>query len=63
MYFLEEEMQIFLYGPLVNLYAPPPLPPGLSGVVQGADMNFFFYYLPVKCIKHNVICPPKYFWM
>ena len=24
MYFLEEEMQIFLLGPLVNLYAPPP---------------------------------------
>ena len=29
MYFLEEEIQIFLLGPLVNLPPPPPpLPPG-----------------------------------
>ena len=62
MYFLEEEIQIFLLGPLVNLYAPPPLPLGLSGVVLGTGMTIL-YYLPVKCIKHNVICPPKYFWM
>ena len=24
MYFLEEEIQISLLGPLVNIYAPPP---------------------------------------
>ena len=44
MYFLEEEIQIFLYGPLVNLYAPPPpLPQGLSGVVQVIDMSIYLW--------------------
>ena len=31
MYFPEEEIQIFLLGPLVNLYAPPPFLRGLAG--------------------------------
>ena len=54
MYFLEEEIHIFfILGPLVNLYARP-LPPGLSEVVLGTDMNILSY-LPVNCIKHNVI--------
>ena len=60
LYFLEEEIQIFLLGPLVNLYAP--LPPGLSGVFLGTNMNIFYSLPgPVKGIKHNVICPPNYF--
>ena len=51
----------FPFGTLVNLYAPL-LPSGERGVVIGTDINIL-YFLPVKCIKHNVICPPRYFWM
>ena len=49
MYFLEEEIHIF---PRQSL-RPPPLPPGLSGVVLGTNVNIL-YYLPVKCIRHNI---------
>ena len=66
MYFLEEEIQFSFWDPSSIFTRTPPIdpppPPGLSGVVLGTDMNIL-YYLPVKCIKHNVICPPKYFWM
>ena len=37
MYFLEEEIQIFLLGVLVNLYAPPP--PLSSGAKRGSPRH------------------------
>ena len=54
MYFLEEEIQIFPLGLLVNLYPPPPpLPPGLSGVVLGTGMNILYYF---TCEMYQTQC-------
>ena len=60
--FYKRKHHFSFWGPSSIFTPPPPFPPGLSGVVLDIDINIL-YYLQVKCIKENVICQPKYFWI
>ena len=56
MYFLEEEIQIFLLGPLVNLYTPPPPPPPSSGAKRGSPRHWYEHSLLFTCEIYQTQC-------
>ena len=52
MYFLEEEIQIFVLGPLVNLYARPPS----SGAKRGSRRHWYEHSLLFTCEMYQTQC-------
>ena len=52
-YFLEEEIKNFLLGPLVNLYAPPPLS---SGAKRGSPRHWYEHSLLFTCEMYPTQC-------